>query len=336
MFEIFIDKKHSVKRVGVIVEQAKSSNFKERIIEQFKKTNTLPLKIESIDFLGDEDIYVPINEINKLRNLTLNDYVNFINRKKEILENVYSVDRKVETHEEANIKAICQNPLQGRICQLNKIKTYSQENENLECRIVDKFSFNKIDRLVHFACLGQSLIASAYCNITNSYALDAYYSLGFDECLLSSELDYSSMKLLIDDYFSRHNIYPNVGINIYGRYDVMIMKSCPIGTYFHNKSIHCQRCHQKQYYLKDRLQEKFPLVGEDNCTVRVLDYKILYLIDKILELNKINIKNFYLNFTLENEQEVQSIIDNSLVNKETKLSLINSNYSIRHYLKRTL
>ena len=333
-FEISGDFK--VKETSEIVSQAKNCpTSQERIIEQFNKTGEYPFYFEKIIFIGDDDIFVSIKDINSLRNKVLLRYVSKVNKENTFSKKDYKCERIVPLSNQTSLKAICLTNMQENICQKEEIEVFSYNKKNLENRIGES-EFIIERKIVHMPLKGNNLIASPYCNITNSYALDAYYSLGFDECILSSELDFASIKLLLDDYYQRNNCCPQVGLMIYGRYDVMVMKSCPIGTYYKNKHLHCQKCHQQQYYLKDRLKEKFPLIGDSHCQMRILDYKALYIIDQEQKLMNISLKSFYLNFTLEDEENTKLIIKNAKKNLKETNSIFNKNYSTRHFFKRAL
>lgn len=335
MFEINGIKK--VKSSSIIVEKSLNKpTSKDRIIEQFSKTDQYPLNFKHIDFYGDEDIFIPISEINKLRNEVLLKYDQIINKEKDIIKNEYKFDIDLEHNENVKLNAICLNSKQSNVCKEKNINVFNKENNNLENRINFSLENSLNNKLVHFFIEGNSLIASPYCNITNSYTLDAFYAFGYKECILSSELDVNSIKEIINDYYIRHHKYPNVGLYVYGRYDVMIMKSCPIGTYYHNKNIHCNKCHVNQYYLKDRIGEMFPLIGDENCNTRILDSQILYLLDHEKELINLHVNNFYLNFTLENDLEINKIINNAFNNLDKKDTIFNKDYSSRHYFSRAL
>lgn len=333
-FEIITDNGRIKKSGEIVKESINNGTSKERIIEQFSKLGNYPLLLKKIDFKGNEDIFIPISSINKLKNEVINEYIKLISLKKEIIINKYECNVKNKTIDYISLKAINYYDYQDLLCKENKIESFFIKNNNLTERI--NFLTNNNDKMVHNFVKGENLIASCYCNITNSYSLDAFYSFGFKECILSIELDYQSILMIIDDYYSRHNAYPNIGLMIYGRNDMMISKSCPIGTIFNNKNIKCDRCKKQQFYLKDRMNAKFPLICDSNCNTRVLDYRKLYLIDIINELNKRNIYNFYLNFTLESKEETKEIILNAKRNLLITTTLKNSDFYQGHYNKRAL
>ena len=63
---------------------------------------------------------------------------------------------------------------------------------------------------------------------------------------------------------------------------------------------------------------------------------ILYLLDHEKELINLHVNNFYLNFTLENDLEINKIINNAFNNLDKKDTLFNKDYSSRHYFSRAL
>lgn len=333
-FEIITDIGR-IKKVGSLVEESiNSGTSKERIIEQFSKLGNYPFDLNRVDFKGDLDIFIPITEINKLKTEVINEYLKLINLRKDIVINEYDSKVVKTTNNKVNISALCYKKENVELINKLNIPTYSVFNNNLEERISNNTTFK--NKIVHNFVEGDDLIASPYCNITNSYTLDAFYNFGFNECILSLELDQRTIKLIIDDYYCRHHVYPNVGLYLYGRNDMMIVKSCVIGTCFHNKNDGCSRCEQHQFYLKDRMGAKFPLVKDSNCNTRILDYKILYLIDKLNELKQMNIFNFYLNFTIENSEDIKNIIKNAKENLYLPTSIDNDGYYKGHYVTRAL
>ena len=80
----------------------------------------------------------------------------------------------------------------------------------------------------------------------------------------------------------------------------------------------------------------FPLIGDENCNTRILDSQILYLLDHEKELINLHVNNFYLNFTLENDLEINRIINNAFNNLDKKDTIFNKDYSSRHYFSRAL
>ena len=67
-------------------------------------------------------------------------------------------------------------------------------------------------------------------------------------------------------------------------------------------------CHLHRYELQDRLNVKFPLIGDNNCTMHILNSRRLHLLEYINELKGF-VKNFRLDFTIESKDEVEMIVE---------------------------
>ena len=318
-----------------LVAEGKGTD-KTRVIEQLNKTGDYPYEFEDID-LDLEKCFIPIGELNKLRNDALEQLRNKLietNKEKPIEYKNTTFNRDLQVNQMGFIENIEQNDTleeYGFITYSNSDSSYKLEN-----RVTKNTAFDAANEVVHFPIKKENdgtLISSTYCNITNSYALDCYYSLGFDQCILSSELDFDSIKSLVLDFQNRHDSLPNVGVVMYGKLDMMIMRSCPIGSFFKNKALHCNRCHNKNYELRDRTNENYKLLGDSECNTRILNNKPIYLLDKQDELNELGIKSHCFIFTDEDKQKVEDIIRHYLDNDSSYSKL---EYTRGHYLKRPL
>ena len=150
---------------------------------------------------------------------------------------------------------------------------------------------------------------------------------------LDPELQEYALCGVIDDFYYRHKFLPNLGMLVYGKIDMMIIKSCLIGTYYKNKTIKCQRCHKYSYSLKDRMGVSFALKGDENCNTRLLNAYPLYLIDRISELKDMGIKSFYLMFNDENN--IDDIVNNLYDNMNEEVSIMSKKFTRGHYYNRS-
>lgn len=327
MFEIRYGNQ-KIQKSGEIVSEAKEKGTgKERILSQFSKVGAYPMTYEKMSFVGDESAFIPIAEINRLRKETLEAF----SKKRcdrEAKEALPYLSDCPETEIQTDLL----------IAENGTIESQFRPDEKIEMlnRIESGDSFSKRKAMSHFFIEGDRLIASPYCNITNSYALDAFFEHGFTECCLSYELDRESIKHLIDDFYARHGFYPNIGYFVYDRPDVMVMRSCPVATYFGKKTVACGLCHRRRYYLKDRMGELFPLVEDDRCITRVLSNRRLYLIDRISEMKAFHLSRFYLNFTMEDPCEKERILFQAKENFERSVGGMEKGDMRGHYLRRSL
>lgn len=314
----FNGKKVSLK--GDIALKAENSGTSiERIKDQLKKSGEYPYYFEEID-MKVFNCYVPISSINKLRNevyqLLLEELTTF--HAPGALEYTSSVN---SLNSDLSTRYIAEKKHDAILKEYGlDYFTYKDYKFQLLERVNAHPVITGKEVLTHYLMpvdKEHRFIASCYANITNSYALDCFFEHGYDECILSLELDKESIELMMEDYKSRHGNYPKVGILGYGKIDMMLMKSCPIGTHYKNKGIHCNRCHNHIYALQDRIGVKYHLLGDPECNTRILMDKPIYLYDKLDEIEKLHISNFYYQFTDEDINEVIRVLDNKKDIKRT-------------------
>ncbi len=100
---------------------------------------------------------------------------------------------------------------------------------------------------------------------------------------------------------------------VYGKPDVMVSEYCPIGTFVGKRSLGntCSRpCMTKDFYLKDRVNNKLLLKTEINCKIHVYKEEPIDLIGEIDEIRRFNINMFRLDFIDETRGEVREILNN--------------------------
>ncbi|MCQ2797551.1 MAG: U32 family peptidase [Bacilli bacterium] len=324
------------KTIRVLGENALESLNKgtssERIVEQLKKSGEYPYEITTIE-MDYENCFIPISMLNKLRNDAFEALQNALIVENEVIPLPYHSDIGVPANVES-FKAIAETEEQRFVLKNKGLITFylNDAEHELTPRISSSPTFGGDECIANYIVEGNGeLIASPYCNITNSYALDLYFEFGFKEAIVSFEVDRSSLRDMMNDYRNRHGEFPNVGIMVYGKADAMIMKSCPIGTYFNNKAKHCNRCHNHVYQLNDRMNCKYHMIGDKDCNIRILMDRPIYLLDKINELRDMNVSNFYLSFTDEDEDKCYDVLSSLDNDGETCID-----YTRGHYNKRAI
>lgn len=309
---------------------------KERIIEQLSKTGNFPYRANQI-YVDMEKCFIPISLINNMRNNAFEKLVTKFTKINEIYQKQYFfTPKKTCIYKKytgfTNDFAVFDEFLENGLDSYN----FEDKDFKIENRITQKCTFFAQKEAISFPIIKQKdnyLIATEYCNITNSYAIEAYISLGFDECVLSLEVNHDSAKEIMDNFRARNGYIPMVGFVVYGRPQMMIMKSCPIGTKYNNKKTHCNLCHKNEYLLVDRMNESYQLLGDSECNIRVFNNKPIYLLDKIDELEKIGINSFCFSMTNETKKEASELIKNLYSNTS---SYNKSKHTRGHYFKRPL
>lgn len=238
--------------------------------------------------------------------------------------------------------AICINPFMKRFnIDLNTIKMENMymkvpniikdtEFNNCCCKI-DKY-LNKFKGIVtsNLGIINKyykstDIILDYKGNVFNSYIGHLYNDL--KGVYLSSELNKNELKTLMDNVTSKNNI----GIVVYGRYELMVSEYCPIGAFFGNKDNKqkCEGpCKQGRFYLKDRMKEEFPIYNDEYCRSYILNGSITNLIPFKKDLKAIGIDNFRVDFTDEQYDDVITIINNAIGINDT---MPDFNYTKGHY-----
>lgn len=285
-----------VETEGGIAETAKTSGTPvSRIQEQLAKSGNYPYFIDAVTVNGD-DAFIPISLLNNLRNQAYEALSLKLIVHRNPIRKEYVAPTPKEVREPSKIYVSWKADPNDSPVNWNRVITGKPTHAPFE--------------IVPFACLipeSSNAIASPYCNITNSFAIDAFVSLGFSGIVFSLELDQRSISATIDAYRSRHDELPALGMFVYGRPEVMIMKSCPIGTLTHSKTLHCQKCHQHSYCLEDAFGARYPVLGDSSCTTRIYGSKKINLFEYTIPLRQMGITFFLAHFTDENEEEIENV-----------------------------
>ncbi|MDD3384033.1 MAG: DUF3656 domain-containing protein, partial [Bacilli bacterium] len=312
-----------------IVEEAINSPItKKRIIEQVTKLGDTPFYARDINVVMDENIMIPIRVINDLRREVADELLKLqqkkykdrkINNKDFIYEKPnYDIKRKfkikVRTLEQLNA-----------ISSMDIDEVYFEDIENLKKaqklypnllitpvlpRIVDDYTKYKYERVVVQELGGVSLfnkvITGQYLNITNSYAIDSLLKQKVSTIQISPECSYEVLVSIVEEYQKQTGKIPDLELVVYGRVELMISKYCPIAK-FENNTKKCNRCKVANYAFLDRKGYSMPLIGDQNCNIRMYNNKRTSLIDYVGMIEDLGINNLVIEFVDESIEEIVKI-----------------------------
>jgi len=160
----------------------------------------------------------------------------------------------------------------------------------------------------------QTVWTDIYMNITNLYSLEELLKSNAKMVSLSVEMNFIQVKNLLALFEQIHHFYPPVMVLGYGRIDAMITKYCPISKAEGLNISHCHICDKHDYTLVDPTGSEYPLKNDGDCNIRVLNHKVLNLIEFVPELKKNHVSIIRLDFTVETKEEVRAVI-NAFQNK---------------------
>lgn len=234
----FIKDNIIIKENGNIVERAKSAIVtKERIISQVKRLGNTPFNCHEIDVLLDDDIFIPMGEINVLRR-TLTERL---------------IGKLMMNFKEPVIKDINLDYINSNDIDINNYKS------------IDECQFDIKDRkgIIHEIIDGREkdFIAASSCNITNSYTAYFLSYYGYKGVFLSTELTDYELNYLASKIKEKTSIKLFVENNSNNK--VMTIKGNILNI---NKS--------NDYYLVDPKNRKFKVIYDGRLTNIYSPYKL--------------------------------------------------------------
>lgn len=238
-FEIvFIKDNIEVKEQGNIVEQARNAVVtKERLISQVEKLGNTPFKSKNIEVEMDDDIFIPMTEINVIRRTLAERLIGKLRMNfKDSITNIVKLDY-------INVDNVA-------------IKNYKEISA---CQ----FELKEKCGIIHEIIDGREkdFIASSSCNITNSYTAYflAYY--GYKGVILSTELTDNELNILASKIKEKTNITLFVENNINN--EVMTIKGNVL-----------EIDNTDSYHLEDPKGRKFKVKYDGRLTHIYSPYKI--------------------------------------------------------------
>ncbi|MDD6419678.1 MAG: U32 family peptidase [Clostridium sp.] len=234
----FIKDNIIVSEKGNIVERAKSAIVtKERIISQVKRLGNTPFNCHEIDVLLDDDIFIPMGEINVLRR-TLTERL---------------IGKLMMNFKEPVIKDINLDYINSNDIDINNYKS------------IDECQFDIKDKkgIIHEIIDGREkdFIAASSCNITNSYTAYFLSYYGYKGAFLSTELTDYELNYLVSNIKKKTSIKLFVENNINNK--VMTIKGNILNI---DKS--------NDYYLVDPKNRKFKVIYDGRLTNIYSPYKL--------------------------------------------------------------
>ena len=232
-----------------VFKSINTSTTKEDINIKLNKLLNTVYKFNSLDINIDSNLFIPLKEINGLKNnmvMLLNDKrlykINYIKSK-------YDIDLPDFKKEEL-ITCYTNN-----INNLDKKYDIVYTDNNCLPRVVDKYdNYNNvmIGELGGFnKC--SNVTTDVSFNVVNSYAVAFLHSMGSSCVTLSYEMTDSDIENLVNSYINRYNKRPNLELIVYG-YPVIMCSKYSLNKEY-NKDI---------LYLKDRFNNKFRVITKNN------------------------------------------------------------------------
>ncbi|MBQ3020799.1 MAG: U32 family peptidase [Bacilli bacterium] len=299
---------NKVIKKGNLVEISKTYPItKEDIIEKISKLGNTIYKLENIVIDMDENIFIPIKEINEIRRflveelnkLRIEKHNNFLELKPvfEINKNNYTNELSIlledendylELKDKKNITFYTENYI---------LYTKYKNNNNIYYRLprIIKNETDYNDELLYISDKGMinkykdnnKVNVDIYSNVTNIYTLKFLLDNNIKKVGISPELTLDECYDLYKNYIDTFKTTPNIEILIYGKIELMLLKHCILKENINNNKL-CNVCeNNNRFSLIDRNNEVFSIIPT-KCGNKILHNKEINRIKEIKEYKGVN------------------------------------------------
>lgn len=330
------DGKNIVKEKSLEKSSLSEKDFSQRFYEQINKTNESNYIFNSLT-LDVKSRIISIKEINRLRREALKK-LDLLRMKKypkrcikEYTFNKLNLEKQlsaitVKVSNEEQLKAAISENV--KIIYIDNYDLYKKYNETYSViymapRVNNTLNIN--EAVVSSISKVEGNYGSVYMNVTNSYSAYKLFSLGIKSVGLSIELSENDIIDLTENFKNNFSNDLNFEMMVYGYYELMISKYCPIQKELGIECKNCNMCIKNSYSLVDKLGYNFRVIKGEGCYTKILNSKRIHLIKYISKLKEIGISRFLLDFSVEDFNETKEIIKlynlafNGII-KEDKLS----------------
>lgn len=322
--EVFDGNNKITKEKNIVSLAINNPTTKERIKEQLVKTGNTPYRVDSIILDIDDNLFIPIKEINNMRRKILDELTEIReNNGSSFQENkIAEINYNLPHQDNINLNVLTRTEEQLKTClKLNVSNIYTTDSI-LYKKYKDKGNvYLRLERVNHNYknYEGENLlitetgsitysdknnvISDYYLNVANSSYIKYLLDKNIKRITLSIEMTQQHLKELNKSLKDLSCLE----VIVYGRIEMMIMKYCPPNMLINNSKFPCQVCKMnKNYYLVDRNNEKYPLLHNNELT-HILNYKPTENFD-ITEYKNLGIKNYRIELFDEDSKTLENII----------------------------
>lgn len=243
---------------GEICQKAlKVATSKEVIASKLKKLGESVYEYRSLCLDVDDEIFIPLKEINTLRQEGIRKLNELRLYKIDFKKDKYSI--RVDDYKHEKIRSClitddelydriknkydivyCSDVCKGTVLKLPRVvRGYEEDMNNV--MISEIGAFNKL----------RDVYTDSSLNVTNSYTVAFLHSLGAKMVCLSYELDDLQIKDIMDGYVKRYGKHPNVELIVSGYEEVMVSKFS-LNKYYNNDNIKLRDSFGNLYDVKTK------------------------------------------------------------------------------------
>ena len=239
---------------------------REVIIDKLNKLGDTVYKFDILDIDIDNDIFIPLKELNDIRREAISKLNELRLYKSDVLVSEYNITvpdfdkvrgRNVLVSNKEDLDKLdrnydivfCEELVDKTILKLPRVILEYPDMDNV--MIGDIGGFNKY----------KNVYTDFSLNVTNSYTVAFLHSLGAKMVTLSYELNDKQIKEIIDNYHERYGKHPNIEVIVSGYEEVMVSKFS-LNKYYNSDKL----------YLKDMFGNKYK-ISNKNGLMYIYNYK---------------------------------------------------------------
>lgn len=308
----------------------------DKVKENLSKTKDTPYVLNNLTAEIDDDVTIPVSQINAIRREAIDKLLTIKQNKKEYKGIDFKFD-KVERNNDIKlilatgrqdiVKAVykyfdevyfggdklrinngdIQSLLKDGYNVLPWIPEIILEEEKHIKKNLDELYKNGIKKALcgnlgvysYLEKKGFEVVLDKGFNIFNSYATKELNNSG---SFVSLELNLKEIKELIEQTDEK------VILNVYGRIKLMVSRQCFIGSFENEGKMGCPTvCKNKIHYLKDRKNEEFLIIPDWYCRNHIYNSKVLSMLENINEILELKPNYILINFVDEDIDYAEKI-----------------------------
>ena len=273
---------------------------KEQLFNQLSRLNDTSFVLKDINFNVEDDLFIPVSEINKAKRELIDNILHMVklDRKLRPVKEIKPINYDIE---DKTLTVYCFNEEQYKAAKELGVKYIYYKNyiPYIGKQTPYDEDYVLISNYGGILEKNKELISDYTFNVINSKAIYELHKEGIKYVTLSLETSFNELKKIVKGY-TKYGNNPNIEYVVYGKYQLMKLKYCPLKKYGL-----CGKCNDKTYYLKDKF-DKFPILHKD-CNTFILNSRPLNLIDEVDDIIPYA-KRLRINFTNEGYSEAYAII----------------------------
>ncbi len=151
-------------------------------------------------------------------------------------------------------------------------------------------------------------------NVTNSRSAVYFLNQGVTSVLASVELTNAKIFEMANGMKKQFGSSAGLEVMVYGKRELMVMRTCPLSVHFKTTPLQCSLCHQNDYFLKDRKGIHYRMEGDSTCAMRIYESAKMDRSDEIARYKEQGINRFRIVLDHESAGETERILSKVLAN----------------------